>query len=106
MEWMKAAGGTCTAFDMTTKGILHQAFEVRPHLTPLQRAHWSAQPASRSDHLDLWNQTCSAVPTGKSSAGSVRPLGPVGCRRCTRLVCQQHPFVCQQHPVRLCYGII
>lgn len=28
VNWMKAAGGTCTAFDMTTKGILHQAFEV------------------------------------------------------------------------------
>lgn len=30
VNWMKAAGGTCTAFDMTTKGILHQAFEVPP----------------------------------------------------------------------------
>eukprot|EP00208_Stichococcus_sp_RCC1054_P000847 CAMPEP_0206136186 /NCGR_PEP_ID=MMETSP1473-20131121/1419_1 /ASSEMBLY_ACC=CAM_ASM_001109 /TAXON_ID=1461547 /ORGANISM="Stichococcus sp, Strain RCC1054" /LENGTH=585 /DNA_ID=CAMNT_0053528527 /DNA_START=221 /DNA_END=1978 /DNA_ORIENTATION=+ len=28
VNWMKAAGGTCTAFDMTTKGILHQAFET------------------------------------------------------------------------------
>lgn len=27
VNWMKAAGGSCTAFDMTTKGILHQAFE-------------------------------------------------------------------------------
>lgn len=29
VAWMKAAGGNATAFDMTTKGIMHQAFEVR-----------------------------------------------------------------------------
>ena len=30
---MKAAGGAATAFDMTTKGIMHQAFEVCDNLT-------------------------------------------------------------------------
>ena len=28
MDWIKAAGGLATAFDVTTKGILHAVFEV------------------------------------------------------------------------------
>ena len=28
MNWIKAAGGLATAFDVTTKGILHAVFEV------------------------------------------------------------------------------
>ena len=29
VDWIKAAGGLATAFDVTTKGILHAVFEVR-----------------------------------------------------------------------------
>lgn len=29
VNWIKAAGGLATAFDVTTKGILHAVFEVR-----------------------------------------------------------------------------
>ena len=28
LDWIKAAGGLATAFDVTTKGILHAVFEV------------------------------------------------------------------------------
>ena len=28
IDWITAAGGTATAFDVTTKGILHAVFEV------------------------------------------------------------------------------
>jgi len=31
VNWIKAAGGLATAFDVTTKGILHAVFEVRLH---------------------------------------------------------------------------
>jgi len=31
VNWIKAAGGLATAFDVTTKGILHAVFEVRHH---------------------------------------------------------------------------
>ena len=33
IDWINAAGGTTTAFDVTTKGILHAVFEV-PTLAP------------------------------------------------------------------------
>ena len=28
IDWINAAGGTATAFDVTTKGILHAVFQV------------------------------------------------------------------------------
>ena len=31
IDWITAAGGAATAFDCTTKGILHAVFEVRCH---------------------------------------------------------------------------
>jgi hypothetical protein len=38
IDWINAAGGTTTAFDVTTKGILHAVFEVpapAPRACPL-----------------------------------------------------------------------
>lgn len=32
IDWITAAGGAATAFDCTTKGILHAVFEVRMEL--------------------------------------------------------------------------
>ena len=32
IDWINAAGGTATAFDVTTKGILHAVFQVLPWL--------------------------------------------------------------------------
>jgi hypothetical protein len=45
VAWMKAAGGTATAFDMTTKGIMHQAFEAsRLYCRTAGRHHAIMQP--------------------------------------------------------------
>lgn len=33
IDWITAAGGAATAFDVTTKGILHAVFEVKQHAT-------------------------------------------------------------------------
>jgi len=30
IDWINAAGGTATAFDVTTKGIMHAVFEACP----------------------------------------------------------------------------
>lgn len=34
IDWITAAGGAATAFDVTTKGILHAVFEVKFQHTP------------------------------------------------------------------------
>lgn len=43
LNWVKAAGGLATAFDVTTKGILHAVFEVR-----------TRGGGSSSTHLTMW----------------------------------------------------
>ena len=53
MNWLKAAGGLATAFDVTTKGILHAVFEVwHQRLTPRSPAPHSelARLQSLSEH--------------------------------------------------------
>lgn len=36
VNWINQAEGTATAFDVTTKGILHAVFEVRLHACGLE----------------------------------------------------------------------
>ena len=40
VDWIKAAAGLATAFDVTTKGILHAVFEVRRLDAVLSTHQW------------------------------------------------------------------
>ena len=53
MDWIKAAGGLATAFDVTTKGILHAVFEVRA-----DRSHmpWHRAISPRSSAVSARNR--------------------------------------------------
>ncbi len=52
MDWIKAAGGLATAFDVTTKGILHAVFEVRRHLAGSVPNSAAAGAARRNSHSE------------------------------------------------------